>query len=332
MKYRSIVATRRGGPEVLQIVENDLREPAAGEVRVKVLATQVSGPDVQARYGYSPSAPRTPFVPGYCVIGTVDAAGEGVSAGAIGDRIAALTITGGYAEYIYVRQKELIPVPATLDPARAVTLVLNYLVAFQALHRSARVEAGETVLIIGASGGVGTALLELGRLAELTMYGIASSDKLGVIAGYGATPIDYRNQDFVEVIRRAEPNGLDAELDGMSGDYVRRGLSVLRRGGRLVSYGNPLTVRGLLRVLGTVLVANLLPNGKTAKLYGTTMSKINKRPFVEDWAALFRLLEEGRIKPVIAAKFPIVEAAKANALLESGRVVGNVVLVAPELM
>jgi NADPH:quinone reductase-like Zn-dependent oxidoreductase len=332
MKYKSVIVTRRGSPEVLKIIENDLRAPSAGETRIKILATCVCLPDVQARYGHTPIAPKVPFVPGYAIIGVVDALGEGVTNAAVGDRVAALTVFGGYAEYIFLGQEELIPVPVTLDPAEAVTLILNYVVAYQVLHRSARVKAGDKVLIIGASGGVGTALLQLGKLANLKMYGLASPSKHNVLTELGAVPIDYHTQDFVELIRQAEPDGLDAVFDGMSGDYVQRGFSVLRRGGTLVSYGNPLSFSGLLRLLAKILVFNLLPNRKTVKVYGTTTSKFGRRPFLEDWAVLFKLLEEGKIKPIIAKKFPILEAAQANELLESGQVIGNIVLLAPELL
>jgi NADPH:quinone reductase-like Zn-dependent oxidoreductase len=332
MKYRSVMVTKRGGPEVLQVIENDLRPPSAGEARIKILATSVCGPDVQARYGHTPIAPKIPFVPGYAIIGVVDAIGEGVPNAAVGDRVAALTVFGGYAEYIYLGEEHLIPVPDTLDLAEAVTLILNYIVAYQTLHRSAKVKAGDKVLIIGASGGVGTALLQLGKLANLTMYGIASKSKHHILTEYGATPIDYHRQDFVEVIRQAEPNGLDAVFDGMGGDYLDRGFSLLRRGGTWVQYGNPLSFSGLLLLLAKLILFNVLPNGKSLKLYGTTTSKFGRRPFLEDWATLFKLLEEGKIKPVIMKKFPILEAAQANALLESGQVIGNIVLLAPELL
>jgi NADPH:quinone reductase-like Zn-dependent oxidoreductase len=188
------------------------------------------------------------------------------------------------------------------------------------------------VLIVGASGGVGTALLDLGRLAGLRMYGIASGDKRAILEQYGAVPIDYRTEDFLEVMRRAEPGGLDAVFDGMVWGYLDRGFSLLRRGGVWVQYGNPLSFRGLLRLLGRLIVLNALPDGRSLKLYGTTTSKFGRGKYPEDWATLFRLLEEGKIKPVIAARFSILEAARANELLESGRVVGNVVLLAPELL
>jgi NADPH:quinone reductase-like Zn-dependent oxidoreductase len=192
---------------------------------------------------------------------------------------------------------------------------------------------GYAILIIGASGGIGTAFLQLGRLANLSMYGIASKSKHAILAEYGATPIDYCTQDFVQVIRRAEPGGLDAVFDGMGGDYIEKAFPLLRRGGVLVGYGNPLSMRGLMRALAKILVLNLLPNGRTFKPYGASaFLPFNRKPFLEDWAVLFRLLQERKIRPVISGEFPLLEAARANALLESGQVVGNLVLVAPELL
>jgi NADPH:quinone reductase-like Zn-dependent oxidoreductase len=214
-------------------------------------------------------------VPGYAIIGVVDAIGEGITNAQVGDRVAALTTLGGYAEYIFLGEKQLIPVPVTVDPAEAAPLILNYIVAYQTLHRSAKVKAGDKVLIIGASGGIGTAFLQLGKLANLTLYGIASKNKHQILTDYGATPIDYRTQDFVEVIRQAEPDGLDAVFDGIGGDYIKRSFSLLRRGGAYVGYANPLSLSGMLRFLGQVTLFNLLPNGRSAKYYGTGASRFN---------------------------------------------------------
>ena len=158
MNYKSVVVTRRGGPEILQIVEKDLRPPAPKEARIKVLATGVGRTDINYRYGYSPFSPRVPFVPGYEVMGVVDAVGAGVTNVSVGDRVAALTGYGGYTEMIYLGEEHLVQVPASLAPGDVVTLVLNYVSAYQMLHRVAKVAAGQKALIIGASGGVGSAL------------------------------------------------------------------------------------------------------------------------------------------------------------------------------
>jgi len=328
MKYKSIIVTRRGSPEVLEIIENDLRPPSAGEARIKILAAGVCQDDIAARIGNRPFLPKIPFVPGYTILGVVDAIGEGVTNVAVGDRVAALTTLGGYAEYIFLGEEHLVHVPTVLDPAEAVTLILNYVVAYQVLHRSAQVKPSDKVLIIGASGGVGTAFLQLGKLANLTIYGIASRSKHSALTELGAIPIDYHTQDFVEVIRQAEPDGLDFVFNGMGEEYLGRGLAVLRRGGTLVHYGAPQSFSRFLLFLAEFALFNLLPNGKAIKGYGT--HRVDHRLLMEDW--LFKLLEEGKIKPIIAKKFPILEAAKANELLESGQVTGNIVLLAPELL
>lgn len=338
MRYKSVVVPKRGSSEVLQIVENDLRPPRAGEVRVKILATSVCQDDVAARVGNRPGPflPKLPFVPGYAVLGVVDAVGEGVTEVSVGDRVAALTRLGGYAEYIFLGQQRLVHVPATLDPAEAVTLILNYAVAYQVLHRCVQVKSGDKALIIGASGGVGTAFLQLGKLANLKMYGLASRSKHSALTALGAIPIDYHTEDFVDVIRHAEPAGLDFVFNGMGEDYLARGVSALRRGGTLVHYGAPESFARFSLFLATFLLLTLLPNGKAVKGYGITYLYGPQRPDIQplknDWLALFKLLEEGKIKPIVMRKFPILEAAQANELLESGTVIGNIVLLAPKLL
>jgi NADPH:quinone reductase-like Zn-dependent oxidoreductase len=330
MKYKSIDVTARGGPDVLQVVERELRHPTSREARIKILATPVCAPDISSRYGQSPFVPKPPYTPGYAFIGTVDAVGESVTTVGIGDRVAALTAYGAYAEYIYWNASQLIPVPKSLDPAEATPLILNYIVAYHVMHRWAKVKSSDKVLIIGASGGIGTALLQLGKLADLKLYGTASQAKHQILEYYGATPIDYQTEDFVSVIRQAEPEGLNAVFDGMAGDYFKRGFSLLQQGGTLVGYGNPMSFSGMLQVLGRTALYHLLPNGKSAKYYSTGASRLNWDMFLKDWATLFRLMEEGQIKPVITAKLPLVEAAKANRLLEDGQVIGNIVLVSPD--
>jgi NADPH:quinone reductase-like Zn-dependent oxidoreductase len=338
MMYRSLIVRKHGGPEVLEVVEKELRQPGKGEARIRVLAASVSRPDVTARRGealYSGTflGQKLPFTPGYSVIGEVDAVGEGVTQAQPGDRVGVLTVIGGYTEVLYWRADRLIPVPAGLDPVLAVPLILNYIVAYQAMHRVMKAQPGEKALIIGASGGIGTALLQLGQLTGLKMYAIASQSKHAILTEYGAAPIDYGSQDFAEIIRQREPGGLDVVLDGMMRlEMMRKALPLLRRGGRMVSFGEPASRSELYRILWLTLRANLPGSGKSLSLYGTSSYFLfDQKPYLEDWAALFRLLGEGKIKPVITARFPILQAAAANALLESGQVTGNVALAAPEL-
>jgi NADPH:quinone reductase-like Zn-dependent oxidoreductase len=330
LKYKSVVVTERGGLEKLQIVEKELVPPSEGEARIKILTTAMAQDDITARIGNRPVLPKPPLVPGYSCIGIVDAIGEDVSNVEVGDRVAALTVFGSHAEHLYWKASELVHVPESLDPVKAAPLILNYLVAYQTLHRVAQVKAGDKILIVGASGGCGTAFLQLGKVSNLKMYGLASSGKHDVLKEYGTVPIDYRTQDFVQVTRDMEPDGLDYVFNGMADEYFKRCLAVLRRGGVLVHYGAPESFGGLWVLVAKLLIHNLLPNGKTIKGYGT--HRLGTDLFKVDWTKLFNLLEEGKIDPIIAAKFPILEARQANELLESGQVIGNVVLVSPELL
>jgi len=330
MNYRSIVVTRRGGIDALQVVENEMRAPTAEEVQVKILASPICQDDVAVRIGNRPFLAKPPFTPGYSILGIVDVIGEGVTGYAVGDRVAALTTFGGHAEYIYLPAEKLVAVPTGLNPAEAVTLILNYLVAYQVLHRVAKVKAGDKVLLIGASGGVGTAFLQLGKLAGLKMYGLDSASKHLVLSKYSAIPIDYRSQDFVQVLRKSEPAGLDFVFNGMGEETFERGRAVLKKGGVFIHYGGPQSLGRFVWLLVKFIFYGLFPNGKKMEGYGT--HRLGIELFKEDWTTLFSLLGEGKIKPVIAAKFPLLEAAKGYEMLESGQVTGNVVLVAPELL
>lgn len=330
MKYKSILVTQRGGLDGIQIADNELRPPMEGEARIRVLATPVCQDDIAIRVGNRPFLKKPPYVPGYSFVGNVDAIGENVTSVKVGDRVAGLTQYNSHAEFIYWDAKELVPVPESLDPAEVVTLILNYLVAYQILHRVVKVKAGDKVLLIGSSGGVGSAFLQLGKLADLKMYGLASPNKNHILNDYGTTPIDYHTQDFVEVLHQAEPDGIDYVFNGMDEEYFKPGLAVLRRGGVLVSYGAPQSFTGFLRFLGKYIIYNFLPNGKSIEGYGT--HRLGVDLFKEDWTALFKLLEDAKIKPIIAGKYPLLEAIKAYELLESGQVTGNLVLLAPELL
>ena len=339
MKYRVVEAAQLGGPEVLQVVEKELPELETNQVRIRVIASAVTGPDLTVRQGealYSgtPLGKKAPLIPGYAVIGDVIAVGEDVDPDLLGSRVGVLTVVGGYTEMLQWRADRLIPVPESIDPVKGIPLLLNYLVAYQTLHRSAGVNAGETILIIGASGGIGTALLDLGKLAGLKMYGLASGKKHTALALFEAELFDYRTQEYLSILRESEPAGIDAVLAGvMTPDYIKAGLSLLRRGGMVVGFGEPENFSDLFRVLGRMVLTNLTPNGKQVKVYGTsTYFLFSQQPYLDDWAELFRLLEQGSIQPVIMERIPLLEAARANQLLESGDVIGNLVLAAPEYL
>ena len=234
MKYRRIIVNRR---RQLELVEEDLPNPRPGEVRLKMLAAGVSYPDVMMRQGIHPEARRPPFTPGWDVVGAVDGLGEGVEAVPLGATVAALPIVGGYAEYLCLAEAELVRVPPQLDPAEAVCLVLNYVTAYQMLHRSAQARPGETALVHGAAGGVGTALLQLARLHGVQTYGTASTGKLRTVESLGGHAIDYKRFDFLERIRSSARGRVDLVFDGLADWNLLRSWRALSSGGRLVAYG-----------------------------------------------------------------------------------------------
>jgi NADPH:quinone reductase-like Zn-dependent oxidoreductase len=335
MNYKSVIITKKGAPDVLKIVENPLRLPRFDEVRVKVLYTGVGFTDVIMRYGYYAYAPKIPFAPGYEIIGIIDAVGEKVIGVSVGQRVAALTVYGGYAEYIYLPPTELIPAPANLDAVETLSLILNYATAYQMLHRVARVQAGQTVLITGASGGVGNALLQLGKLAGLKrMYGIASEKKRALVEQLGGIPVDYRNENITEFIQSREPQGVDAVFDAIGARSAWSGYRTLRRGGILVSFGMTTAVQhgaanNLSTLFGFLLpgILNILPDGRRAVFYGITMLyRKDPKLFRDDLPKLFQLLTEGKIKPVISDVLPLAEAARANEMLERGEARGKLAL------
>jgi NADPH:quinone reductase-like Zn-dependent oxidoreductase len=334
-KYRRVVVTRHGGPEVLQVVEEDLPGPGSGEVRVRVLAAGISAYDLMhRRSGSLPGAPRLPYTPGEDIVGVVDKLGEGVSIVEPGQRVAGYPRGGGYAEFICLPASELVPIPEGVDPAQAVCLVANYLTAYLMLHRTAGIRSGERILVHGAAGGVGSALLELGKVAGLEMYGTASRYNHELVSALGATPIDYRTEDFVERIRSLTSDGVDAVFDPIGGArQLWRSYRALRQGGRLLWFGVAATKDSGLRIIPLTLLMvfllKLFPGGKQTPL---TPNLAEFAPAHPDWyretlAELLDLLAAGEIKPVVAERFPLAEAARAHELLERGGYAGKVVLV-----
>jgi NADPH2:quinone reductase len=343
MKYARVIVTHYGGPDALRLIEEERPEPKRGEVRVRVLAAGVSLPDVMAREGIHPETPAVPFTPGWDLVGVVDRLGAGVTGIEAGQKVAALPIHGAYAEFLCLPQRELVPVPGGLDDAEAVCLVLNYITAYQMLHRTAQVKPGQRVLIHGASGGVGTALLQLGRLAGLEMYGTCSPRSAPTVSDLGAIPIDY-HLDFVKELQRLASGGVDAVFDPIGGAHLWHSRQSLRPGGKVVGYGLITTLRGQglasgrpgrrQRFRGTarfsLYIAGgwLLPGRKRVLPYSIqTLKRMKPEWFRQDLIALFGLLQQQQIQPLIAQRFPLAEARRAQEMLANGGVSGKIVLV-----
>src|SRR5262252_9242102 len=309
MRHTRIIVTHYGGPDALRVVEEECPEPKHGEVRVRVLAAGVSLPDIMAREGVHPETPPLPFTPGWDLVGVVDRLGDGVSGIEPGQIVAALPISGAYAEFVCLPPRELVPVPSGLNAAEAVSLVLNYVTAFQMIHRSAKVRPGQRVLIHGASGGVGSALMQLGRLAALEMYGTCSSRTASAVSDLGGIPIDYRDADFVKEIHRLTGDGVDAVFDSIGGSHIWRSRKALRRGGSVVAYGLTGSLRGgrlahgrsgrrhRFRALAlfAVFIAGswLFPGRRRVMPYSIqTLERLRPAFFHADLAVLFELLRQ----------------------------------------
>ncbi|HEV2741984.1 MAG TPA: medium chain dehydrogenase/reductase family protein [Rubrobacter sp.] len=326
-----IVMTRQGGPEVLETHRRELPTAEPGQVVVRVEAAGVAFSEVQMLKGRYFGQPKFPFVPGYDLVGRVEAVGEGADERLLGTRVAALTQTGSWADRLTLDAKDAAPVPEGLDPADAVAAVTNGVTAWQMLHRAAKVRPGQTVLVHGASGGVGTLLVQLARLAGAKVIGTASARKHEHVRSLGAVPVDYRDEDVPARVREISPGGVDAVFDHVGGPGLVDSYRMLRRGGTLVTYGSASTldgtghwIRPYLPIFARVLRWNATPDGKRATFY-----YVKRWPkfFQKDLSTVLVLLAEGEIEAYAAARMPLEKAAEALGFLASGKASGKVVLV-----
>jgi NADPH:quinone reductase-like Zn-dependent oxidoreductase len=327
-----VVQVRRfGGPDGLKVVDAPLPRAKRGEVRVRVLASGLEYTDVTIRRHLYPqtAALRPPFVLGYDVVGEIDQLGDGVSGFRVGDRVADMTVVGSNAAYRTLPADRVTRVPAGLDAAEAATLILSWTTAYQLLHRAARVERGQRVLVHGAAGAVGRALLSLGRLAGLELWGTARGEHAALIHELGAKPIDYQREDFTRVL----PGGFDVVFDGIGEDGYRRSFAALKRGGLLCAYGYLAGVQAHRR-MPTILmwIARLylwrwLPGGKRTRFYSINAMRARHPDwFREDLERLFGLLATRAIQPRVADRISFDEIVEAHRRLEEGGLAGKLVL------
>lgn len=328
---KRIIAERSGGPEVLRLVEGEIPEPGPGEVRVKVLAAGVAFGDLLWMSGVVPGSPKPPFSPGYDFIGVVDKLGEGVESLTVGQRVAALVRTGGYAEYSCWSQDMLTPIGENLDPTQVICLTLNYITAYVLINRIGKIKAGQRLLVHGAGGGMGTAILDLCQMMGIIAYGTASRGKHALVESLGGFPIDYQREDFVQVI--VSQGGVDMVVDHIGGKHLARSFKCLRPGGTLVStssYSAALGRSGRLETLSGLIRLqfwNLWPNKRSAMLFDvTTFYKQNPRLYAQDLLVLYDLLAAGQLNPVLASTFPLEEGKGALEYLRAGKAKGKVVL------
>jgi NADPH:quinone reductase-like Zn-dependent oxidoreductase len=330
-RNRVIQVSRFGGPDGLEVVRAPMPTAGPGEVRVRVLASGLEYTDVLIRRRLYPqtSRLRPPFALGYDLVGEVDQLGDGVDGIRLGERVADMTVVGSNAAYRTLRAGDLTRVPAGLDAAEAATLVLSWTTAYQLLHRAARIERGQRVLVHGAAGAVGQALLVLGKLAGIELWGAARGEHAALIRELGATPIDYQREDFTQVL----PGGFDVVFDGIGEDGYRRSFAALAPGGLLCAYGYSAGVQAQRRMLalmmwiGRLYLWNWLPGGKRATFYSiNAMRARHPAWFREDLAQLFERLATHAIRPRVAGRVSFEEVADAHRRLEAGGLEGKLVL------
>lgn len=335
---KRVVVDRFGGPEVLRVLDGAEPKPGPGEVCVRVLAAGVSFTDTLIRAGSYLGGPKPPFTPGYEFVGVVDEVGPGCADLKQGDRIAALTVWGGYAERVCVAEPKAVRVPADLDPAEVVSLVFPYMTGYQLLRRVAKAERAETVLVHGAAGRVGSAVLELGAPAGLRLYGTVSAENRELVERLGGVPIDYKHEDFLARLRELPGAGVDVAFDGFGGALSIRSFRALRPGGRLVVFGHYSTIsqgrksrRGWIEWYAStacVGAAGLLWPGRRVLSY--RIAKLRDRHpawFRDDLLHLTELLREGKIHPAVAERLPLGDARRAHESLERSAAAGRLVLV-----
>src|SRR5215831_7054981 len=320
-----IVISRYGPPEVLALVREAVPVPQPGEVRVKVQAAGVSFGDVAQRANlFFAGAPPMPYTPGYDVVGHVDAVGDGVHDAAVGDRVAVLTMFGGYARYVCVPSSWLVPIPAHLDAAQAVAVILNYTTAWQMLRRVAHVRAGQTMLLYGASGGVGSAVLDVARHLQLEVVAAASTRWHDALRDQAALLFDERDPQSADAARAFRPGGFDAAFDGIGGSHLWNTRSFVARRGKVVAFGIAGAVKpgGRRQLIEVARLALLLGLAKlwpypSVELYAMDQRiKLHRAEIIADLSDVIGLLAAGRLSPRIGATFPLREAEQAHHLLE----------------
>jgi NADPH2:quinone reductase len=325
-------------PAGLQLRRRPLPAPRGGQALVRVEATGISFAERGMRRGRYPGQPAFPFVPGYDLVGTVQGVGDATDGDLVGRRVAAATKTGGWASHALVPVADLVRVPDGLEPADAETVVVNGITAYQMLHRAARVRSGQTILVHGANGGVGTVLVQLARHHGVHVIGTAAPRHHTALREVGVTPLDYDDPDLPARVRELAPAGVDAVFDHLGLASARASFRLLRRGGALVAYGTAARldddnamVPMFLDMLARIYAWNLLPNGRRAGFYNfwagrTVTPRRSRRRRNDDLAAVLELLAAGVISTHVAARFPLADVSAAMELAESRTVRGKVVL------
>ena len=322
---RCVIAKGKGGPEVLTLESRPVPTPRAGEVLIKVDYAGVSRPDIMQRKGIFVPPPGASDILGLEAAGTVVAVGERADGLAVGDRVAALLLAGGYAEYVTTDARHCLKLPAHVSTRDGGALPEVVFTVWHNLFELGRLSPGDSVLVHGGASGIGTMAIQLAVAAGATAYAtVGSKDKQTALAALGcARSILYKDEDFTEAIRSATGGrGVDVVLDIVGGSYVPRNISILAAGGRHVSLSF-LESSQTSFDLGPVMGRSLTLTSSTLRPK-TADEKARLKRAVEHHA--WPLITSGRVKAVVHAEVPLAEAGRAHAMLEASEHVGKVLL------
>jgi putative PIG3 family NAD(P)H quinone oxidoreductase len=321
---RAVIATEPGGPEVLNVLEIADPEIGPGEVLLDVAAAGLNRADLLQRQGFYPPPPGASEVIGMECSGTVAAVGSDVTGWSVGDRACALLAGGGYAERVAVPAGQLMPIPGGVDLVTAAAIPEVAATVWSNVFMVAGLQPNETLLVHGGAGGIGSFAIQLAhQLGSRVITTGGTADKLAACLALGAdVAINYREQDFVEVVAEQTDGGVDVILDNMGAKYLDRNIDALRTQGRLVIIGMQggskaeLDINKLLRKRGAVIATNL--RGRSVEEKSAICASVVEH--------VWPLVAEGLVQPIVGRSFPLAEAGAAHAYMESGEHSGKILL------
>ncbi|MCL4522765.1 MAG: zinc-binding dehydrogenase [Acidobacteria bacterium] len=339
---RAVVARQYGPPEVFELQNLPDPQLKPGQVLIRVKAAGINFADILSRMGLYGGVPKPPFVPGLEISGVIEDVADNLPAQAAGlrkgMRVAALTKFKGYAELVAVPASQVFPIPDRVSFEDAAAIPVNYLTAYHSMFQMGNLQAGDRILIHAAAGGVGVAAIQLAKARKLVIFGTAGSAKQDYLRSIGVHyPIDYTKEDFVEVVRRAAPDGIELAFDAVGGDYFKRSQRCLGPGGRLVVYGFSAAVgadgkRSLWRIAKALLQTRLyhpLPMiDQNLAVIGVHLGRMQGREALmkKEMDEILRMYEAGEVKPVIGKSFPLAQAADAHRFIHARQNIGKVLL------
>ena len=321
-RMKVVTITAPGGPDVLQLAERPVPRPGAGEVLIKVAAAGVNGPDLMQRKGLYPAPAGASDLPGLEVAGEIVAAGEGSGRWSPGEKVTALTNGGGYAEFCPVDARHCLPMPRGLSAVEAASLPETFFTVWSNIFIGAGLAAGETLLVHGGAGGIGTTAIQLGKAFGARVIATdAPEERCRICRELGADRvIDYRAEDYVEIVRAA--GGANVILDIVGGPNIERNFRAASQDARIVQLAFPAGSKVEVNLM-PVMLKRLTYTGSTLR---TRPAAFKARVAQELEERVWPLIEEGRIKAVVRTTFDLAEAARAHALMESSGHVGKIVL------